>query len=239
MQWWPHVATVSDERQKITTYTRDPTTHLVTRIDYPADASTPASYEAFTYNINFGQVLTHRLRNGAWESFVYDGRGLLTDKYNPKFDTQGSAPGGNDPHTHYDYYTANDPIGGNDWIDRVKTVTLPANVSGYAAADTYEYDKNSGTHVPGRGLITKIIHNDATHTYKSFGYDAYGNKLWEENELGNHTSYTYDDYNPVIPSISQTRWEPTTMHGLDTSRPSFWITSTARRWPQLSGSVVI
>ena len=77
-----------------TTYTRD-TAHRVTRVDYPADASTPASYEEFTYN-GFGQVLTHHLRNGAWESFVYDGRGLLTDKYNPKFDQQ-SASGGSDP----------------------------------------------------------------------------------------------------------------------------------------------
>ena len=52
-----YVATVSNERQKVTTYTRDPTTHGVTRIDYPADANTPASYEEFTYN-GFGQVLT-------------------------------------------------------------------------------------------------------------------------------------------------------------------------------------
>ena len=37
-----YVHTVSNERQKITTYTRDPDTHLVTRIDYPSDAITPA-----------------------------------------------------------------------------------------------------------------------------------------------------------------------------------------------------
>jgi YD repeat-containing protein len=165
---------------------------LVTRIDYPQDANTPASSEVFTYN-GFGQVLTHQLKNGAWERFVYDSRGLLTDKYNPK----ATLPSGGDPHTHYDYYTANDPIGGNDWIDRVKTVTLPANVSGFQASDTYEYDKNAGgTHVPGRGLVTKITHADGT--YQSFGYDAYGNKLWEENELRKRTSYTYDEYNRVL-----------------------------------------
>ncbi len=64
-----YVATVTDERgtyvgdpAHTTAYTRDSTTHLVTRIDYPADANTPASYEQFTYN-NFGQVLTRRERS--------------------------------------------------------------------------------------------------------------------------------------------------------------------------------
>ena len=78
------------------------------------------SFEEFTYN-NFGQVQTHHLKNGNWESFVYDGRGLLTDKYNPK----ATVPGGTDPHTHYSYYTS------GPWTDRVQTMTLPANVSAF------------------------------------------------------------------------------------------------------------
>jgi RHS repeat-associated protein len=191
-----YVHTVSNERQKVTTYTRNPTTHLVTRIDYPSDANTPASFEAFTYN-SFGQVLTHRLRNGAWESFVYGGRGLLLDKYNPK---QGAVPSGADPHIHYTYYTAVD--GKPGWIDRVKTMTLPANVSGNVASETYEYDRVldasgvtnlGGAAVAGRGLVTKITHADGK--YQRFKYDAYGNKRWEDNELRKATSYTYDDYN--------------------------------------------
>ena len=194
-----YVHTVSNERQKVTTYTRSPTTppttHLVTRIDYPSDANTPASFEAFTYN-SFGQVLTHRLKNLAYESFVYGGRGLLIDKYNPK---QGGVPTGTDPHTHYTYYTS------GPWTDRVQTVTLPANGSGYSATETYEYDRAldangvtnpNGAPKAGRGLVTKITHGDTT--YQSFGYDAYGNKRWEENELRNRTSYTYDDYNRVL-----------------------------------------
>src|SRR5207249_5399920 len=36
-----YVHTVTNERTKTTTYTRDPHTHLATRIDYPQDASTP------------------------------------------------------------------------------------------------------------------------------------------------------------------------------------------------------
>ena len=175
-----YLATVSNERQKMTTYTRDPTKHVITEIDYPSDATTPASTEGFIYN-PFGQVTYQLLRNGAWESFVYDGRGLLTDKYNPKF---GGAPGGSDPHAHYSYYTS------GPWTDRVQTMTLPRNSNNLQATETYEYDRAlgadgttnpTGAAVAGRGLITKITHGDTT--YQSFGYDAYGNKRWEENEL--------------------------------------------------------
>ena len=194
-----YVHSVSNERQKITTYTRDSTTHLVTRIDYPSDVNTPASYEEFTYN-SFGQVLTHHLRNNAWESFVYDGRGLLTDKYNPK---QSGVPGGADPHIHYDYYASAD--GKLGWIDRVKKMTLPTNCSNLQATETYEYDRAlgadgttnpTGAAMSGRGLMTKITHTN--NTYQSFGYDAYGNKRWEDNELRQRTSYTYDDYNRLL-----------------------------------------
>src|SRR4029077_17618033 len=104
------------------------------------------------------------------------------DKYNPK---QGGAPSGGDPHTHYTYYTS------GPWTDRIQTVTLPANISGYVASETYEYDLSPNN--TSRGLVTKIQHADSN--YQSFFYDAYGNKLWQENELRKRTSYTYDDYN--------------------------------------------
>src|ERR1044071_1799142 len=71
---------------------------------------------------------------------------------------------------------------------------------GLRASETYEYDRNaypSGSPVPGRGLVSKITYNDANNSYKSFGYDQYGNKLWEENELRKRTSYEYDNYNRV------------------------------------------
>jgi len=175
-----YVASVTDELGHVTTYTRDPVLHLVTRIDYPADAQTPASWEEFTYN-SFGQVLTHRLKNGAWVKLRYDGRGLLTDSYNPKM---GEVPLDTDPHTHFTYYTS------QLWADRINTVTLPANASGNVASETFEYDNG------GRGLVTKITHADGKYT--SMGYDSFGNKLWEENELRQRTTNTYDDYNRVL-----------------------------------------
>ena len=88
----------------------------------------------------------------------------------------------------------------------MQTVTLPANGSGYSATETYEYDRAldangvtnpNGAAKAGRGLVTKITHG-GDNTYQSFGYDAYGNKRWEENELRNRTSYTYDDYNRLL-----------------------------------------
>ena len=175
-----YVASITNELGAVTVYTRDPVTHVATRIDYPADAQTPASWEEFTYN-SFGQVLTHRLKNGAWVKFKYDSRGLLTDSYSPKM---GAVPLDSDPHTHQTYYTS------ALWADRVQTVTLPANASGYVASETYEYDSRR------LGLLTKVTHADGT--FKSMDYDTYGNKLWEENELRQRVAYTYDDYNRVL-----------------------------------------
>jgi len=230
-----YVHSVSDERHNVTTYRRDPTTHLVTRIDYPQDANTPASSEGFIYN-GFGQVLTHQLKNGAWASFVYDNRGLLTDKYNPK----ATQPSGGDPHTHYTYYTS------GPWTDRVMTMTLPGNYpSNLQASETYEYDRAlgadgttdpTGTPVAGRGLVTRITHGD--NTYQRFGYDVYGNKRWEENELRQRTSYTYDEYNRLLsatnPLYKTTTYDYSSTEGdttqcrQHTSNSPYWVTTPAR-----------
>ena len=71
----------------MTSHTRD-ANQRITRTDYPDGA-----YETFSYN-SFGQVLTHQMKNGTYERFAYDARGLLTDKWNPKF----SVPVEGDPH---------------------------------------------------------------------------------------------------------------------------------------------
>ena len=182
-----HIHTVSDELGKVTTYTRSSVgslSNLITRIDYPQDANTPASYEEFTYN-GFGQVLHHHLKNpNAYESFAYDGSGLLTDRWNPKLNAY---PGGNDPHIHYAYYTS------GAWKDRAQTVTYPANCSNQVATETYEYDRDAnGNPVHGRGLVTKITHADGAS--KLFAYDKFGNKYAEADETMHVTLYTYDDY---------------------------------------------
>ena len=111
-----------------------------------------------------------------------------TAKWNPT-PNDTALPG--DPKTSYAYYT------GWCWADRVSVMTLPANVSNQVARETYEYDRNwNGVGCNGRGLVTKITHAD--NKYQSSGYSQYGNKLWEENELRQRTTYTYDNYNRVL-----------------------------------------
>ena len=195
-----YVHSVSNERQKITTYTRDPITHRV----HPDRLSSRRQYPRVVRRIHL-----QRFRPGPHPSPQQTALGrvlfmtvaaLLTDKYNPK---QSGVPAGSDPHTHYYYYTAAD--GKLGWIDRVKTVTLPANDLGHSASETYEYDRTldasgitnlTGAAVGGRGLVTKITHGD--NAYQQFKYDAYGNKRWEDNELRQASSYTYDDYNRLL-----------------------------------------
>jgi RHS repeat-associated protein len=190
-----HIQTVRNERGKTTTYTRDGN-NRITRIDYPADANTPASYETFTYN-SFGQVLTYRRKNGYYEHAWYE-NGLMTKLWNPTA-TSSYPPSDNEPHITLSYYP-----GGHAWQDRVQTVTYPPTGIGQVPSETYEYDRAfaggvtdpNGAPVHGRGLVTKITHADTK--YQSFGYDVYGNKRWEENELRKRTSYTYDDYKRLL-----------------------------------------
>ena len=184
---------ITNERGAITYHFRDGN-HRITRTDYKDANGNLLANETFTYDNSFGQVLTHRLKNGAYVHFKYDAnnRGLLVAKTNPTTIADWQTAINGAPKTTYTYYVAAD--GKPGWIDRVKTMTLPANASGFSASETYEYDLSPNN--TSRGLVTKIQHADGK--YQSFFYDAYGNKLWEENELRNRTTYTYDDYNRVL-----------------------------------------
>lgn len=175
-----YIQTKSDERGSITTYRRD-ANHRVWRVDYPPDANGVQPVEEFSYN-GFGQVWKHRRKNGAFDYLQYDGRGLLIRQWNPTRTDVGTNPASvttlTSPATGYSYYAAGDPIAGNAWIDRIKTITHPANASGLVAAETFEYDRtyvngvSTGVPCPGRGLITKITHADSpSSTYEAFGYD--------------------------------------------------------------------
>src|SRR6266550_4673267 len=213
-----YVMKITDERGNRTAYGRD-ANHRVTGIWYQ-DNQNPANtlaYEGFTYcdqadanqcgPVNpitgqmHGQIKRHQLKNGAYIHYRYDsqGRGLLTDKWEPTWTLSASDT---EPKTHYDYYTT------GFWTDRVMTITGPPTNWPYSsqASETYEYDRALGANgitnlingaaVAGRGLVTRITHAD--DKFQRFAYDAYGNKRWEDNELRNATSYTYDEYNRLI-----------------------------------------
>ena len=188
-------------------YTRD-ANHRITRKDYP-----DGGFETFTYN-PLGEVLTHRMTSGGTESFVYDTRGLKT--------SYTDATGGT---TTYLYYTS------GPWTDRLQTVMHPANASGFQATDTYEYDRTPDSNlnqsgpvhgvgtvtsaIAGRGLVTKIAHADGS--YQSFSYNKYGDKLWEEDELGHRTSFTYDDYGRVLTATTPARFSGDTQNHTTTN----------------------
>jgi RHS repeat-associated protein len=186
----PHyVVSIDDENRNLTVHSRD-ADHQILHTEYKDSTGAILASEHFTYN-GFGQVLRHQLKNGNYVHYQYDTRGLLTAKTNP---TSIDVPGGAftwAPKTTYTYYTS------GPWTDRVLTETLPANSSGYQASETYEYDRSaSNAAVAGRGQVTRITHADGWS--KSFDYDAYGNKLWEKNELLQQTTYTYDVYNRLL-----------------------------------------
>src|SRR4029450_10616798 len=114
------------------------------------------------YN-NFGEVLTHRLKNGAYQHSQYDNRGLLLAKTNPTDTADCQIAINPPPKTTYTYWP------NSVWADRVFRMTLPRNGSNQTASERYEYDRNpQGAAVPGRGLVTKITHAD--DTWQSFGY---------------------------------------------------------------------
>jgi RHS repeat-associated protein len=184
---------ITDERGNVTYHYRDGS-HRIYRTDHKNWNNNIIAFEEFQYaHNNFGLLSTHHLpSNTGWSGpyvhFQYDDRGLLIAKTNPTTVADWATALSQAPKTTYTYYTS------GAWTDRVQTMTFPRNVSGNAASETYEYDLSANN--TSRGLVTKIKHADLR--YQSFGYDIYGNKLWEENELRKRTSYTYDDYNRVL-----------------------------------------
>ena len=101
--------TVTDERGNVTAYNRDGN-HRVTSIDYKNSQNEVRAREEFVYN-NLGQVTRHKLKNGNYVHYQYDGRGLLNAKWNP---TPNDTALPEDPKTSYAYYT------GWCWADRVR-----------------------------------------------------------------------------------------------------------------------
>jgi YD repeat-containing protein len=167
-----YLSTAQDEAGNITRFTRDPTTHRITRIDYP-----DGGYETFTYN-GFGQVLTHRMTTGGTESFTYDARGLKQTYRNPSNAT------GN-PTARYRY----------DTLDRVTDVT---DVLGTSLGDP---NHSTSFAYNARGQITlttlpKDPVDNVRHTITNT-YNPDGTLASRRNELNQITSYTYDDYRRV------------------------------------------
>ena len=228
----------TDENGERTDYERnDPLNpNAITKKIYPADNTGVRPFEEFQYN-QFGQVLRHRLKDGSngrprYQHFEYD-RGLLKKKSNPTWNATLEAT---DAVTTYTHYTS------GPWTDRIETETDPrGNVAVYEYDHLYDTNgENSGTPsgspCPGRGLVTKISYPNDTHggtvpngTSKIFAYDKYGNKLWEQNELGHRTNYFYDEYNRQIRVVTPAPINGTTTYDYSPQKgqtpPSYLHTS--------------
>jgi YD repeat-containing protein len=168
----------TDERNNTTTYDRF-ANNIIRTITYP-----DGSYESWGGLTAFNQPTTYRGRNGSETLYEYDARGLLQKQWQPSFDGPHS-------YTSYSYYPQ-----GHVWADRVQTIT---DALGHTT--TMEYDlqfvngSQSTAPCSGRGLVTKVTYADGK--YRTFGYDPAGNRVWEENELRQRTSHTYDAYHRI------------------------------------------
>lgn len=173
------VTTSRDELGRITNYTRYANGALQ-RIDYP-----DGSHESWPTLNSYNQPTSHRLRNGATEWWEFDSAGRLLKHYLPSHTTQQD-------YVEYTYYPDT-----HVWKDRVKTVRDPrGNVTTYEYDLAFVNDIQGTTPCAGRGLVTRIINPDNTEL--TFGYDKFGNKIWEENELRERTSYTFDGYQRLL-----------------------------------------
>jgi len=161
---------------------RDSTAKMqISSISYPVynHQGTISYYlgEAFTYN-NFGQVLTHTLRNSATESYTYDTSGRATAYFDAAHPTSGS------PTTRFQY----------DSFGRISGMTEARGTSSGDPNYTTTFLYNV------RAQLTRLTHPDGT--YIQYGYNPNGTLAWTADERhpggatdpNQRTSYTYDDY---------------------------------------------
>jgi RHS repeat-associated protein len=164
-------------------YTRNsgtgPGSMQIQRIDYPATQAGP-SYETFSYN-QYGQIQTHRMRNGHTESWEYD----------PNNPSRVSAYRDGEHQTGHPtaWYQYNS-------LGRVSGITEGrGNQSGDPAyTTTFLYNP--------RGQLIRITHPDAT--YIQYFYYANGTLLATTDERhptatdpDQATTYAYDNYKRV------------------------------------------
>lgn len=192
------VATAKDQLLRTTTFTRDPVTHRVTRIDYPG-----GTFETFVYN-SFGQVTDHQLTSGAHEYQTFDSRGLRTSSWDSVSNEV----------TTYTY----------DSLDRLQTIRdARATALGIPYSMKYEYNPRhqiTKIHYPATGGSP-----DPTVTNT---YDKWGRCTSTTDELGNTRTKVYDDYGRVTSlteSLNSPSWNGT---GTVTSRTWNWTYERVR-----------
>ena len=227
------VASVKDDRGYYTYYDRD-TLNRITQIRYPDGAT-----ETFVYN-TLTRVTRHKRKNDYYEFADYDTTGKLLTLWAPVLSSTNPQT---QAKTTFGYYPA-----GHAWATRLNWVTDPfGSYNGDIYHSTfYEYDLSfdangvqTTTPCPGRGLVTKVKNPVTSGTFgafKTFGYDKYGNNLWEENELRQRTTYTYDDYKRVFSAkLPPSAQVANALTSYDYTRPGYSAyTHTTSNWQKMT-----
>jgi|GEM_PF-598312 len=165
-----YLFSIKNGRSFVNKYYRD-THKRIWKIIYPDNNN-----EKFTYDdTNFGQKLTHTLRDDSVEKWQY-GDSAHPGQVSAFFDAANTTA---TPTTRYVY----------DSFGRVWKTT---DGRGSSAGDS-RYTTVSEYNL--RGQLTKLIHPDGT--YVENYYNADGTLQWTADELGHRTEYTYDDYKRV------------------------------------------
>jgi RHS repeat-associated protein len=151
------------------TWTRDGL-HRVTRIDHP-----DGSFESFTYS-EFGQVLTHTLRNGGVETNTYDARALKTSYTDPL---------GNLTNYSYD---------GNDRLASVtdargNTTNFTFNERGLVTGTTYA--DGTAVTVAYDDFGNKIASTNELGNTWTFQYDSFRRVIAETDPMNRTVTYSY------------------------------------------------
>jgi YD repeat-containing protein len=165
-----YVASVTDERQFVTHYTRD-SDNRITRITYP-DGGT----ESFTYN-SFGEVTAHTAPNGGIWTYVYDEKGNKTSQVDPlgntfdfAYDSMGRLA------KAYEVARGLSTLFTYNALDEITKVTNPDG-----STSSYTYDEYGN-----RLTATNELGNTSSWTY-----DSYGRVLTSTDPLKRKTTYSY------------------------------------------------
>jgi YD repeat-containing protein len=190
-----YLYSATDEGGHATVYLRD-TKYRVITINYP-----DGGVEKYTYDPTFGNVATHQLKAGGTETYSYynvangdpASENGLAKEYRDAYHTSGNA------NLRYQYDSFSRLSAGTDALcsalgDANHTTSYLYNSRGQLTTKTLPIDPNDHTQ----------------HTVVN-GYDNNtGNLMSVKDELGNITSYTYDDYHRMRTMVSPGHNTPVT-----------------------------
>ena len=162
-----------------TTYTRDPTTNLVTGISYSDGTS-----EGFTYN-SLSKILTHTCRNGGIEYFTWSSGLLSTIRDATQSATQNTTI------TYNSNYRLGSSIDANG-----HTTSYQYNDFGQVTLITYP-DNSTKQFGYGPKLLTSVT-DELNHT-TTMTYDGFNRVLTQTSPspLNRVTTYSYDPTTPT------------------------------------------